>query len=109
MQYAPYGGGTVNYEPNTLASGMPHEAAGKPTGHYHLDGNAVRRRIDLTNDFEQAGEHYRSLSKMDRDHLVGNIVDDLAKANKPIQRRMVKNLAEADARFGKRVAGGLRL
>jgi catalase len=23
MQYAPYGGGTVNYEPNTLAGGMP--------------------------------------------------------------------------------------
>jgi catalase len=109
MQYAPYGGGTVNYEPNTLGGGMPREAPAYPTSQPYVEGDMVRRKISLTNDFEQAGERYRSLGKVDRDHLVDNIVDSLGKADKPIQRRMVENLAKADARLGKRVAKGLKL
>ncbi|OGS42931.1 MAG: catalase [Euryarchaeota archaeon RBG_13_57_23] len=109
MQYAPYGGGTVNYEPNTLAGGAPHEAPAAKASRYLLEGNAMRQKISLTNDFEQAGERYRSLGKVDQDHLVGNIVDSLEKAEKPIQKRMVGNLTKADAEFGKRVAKGLRI
>ena len=109
MQYAPYGGGTVNYEPNTLAGGMPSEAPAYPTSQYRIEGNVTRRKISLTNDFEQAGERYRSLSKMDQDHLVDNIVDSLSKADKPIQKRMVENLVKADPELGKRVAEGLKL
>jgi catalase len=52
MQYAPYGGGTVNYEPNTLADGEPKEAPAMPDDSYHLEGDAVRQKISLTNDFE---------------------------------------------------------
>jgi hypothetical protein len=33
---------------------------------------------------------YRTLSKVDQDHLVDNIVDSLANANKEIQQRMVE-------------------
>jgi len=109
MQYAPYGGGTVNYEPNTLAGGMPGEAPAYPTSQTHVEGNLGRRKISLTNDFEQAGERYRSLSHMDQDHLVDNIVDSLSKADKPIQKRMVENLTKADPEFGKRVAAGMKL
>jgi catalase len=109
MQYAPYGGGTVNYEPNTLAGGMPSEAPAYPTSHYRVEGDIVRRKISLTSDFEQAGERYRSLSKVDQVHLVDNIVDPLGKADKPIQQRMVENLVKADPEFGKRVAEGLKL
>jgi catalase len=69
----------------------------------------VRQRISLTNDFKQAGERYRSLSKVDQDHLIDNIVDSLGKADKPIQQRMLENLAKADPEFGKRVAEGLKL
>jgi catalase len=109
MQYAPYGGGTVNYEPNTLASGMPNEAPAIAKAQEHLEGSIARQKISLTNDFEQAGERYRSLSKVEQDHLVDNIVDSLGKAEKPIQQRMVANLAKADHEFGERVAKGLRL
>ena len=107
MQYAPYGGGTVNYEPNTLAGGMPHEAPSTATTHEHLDADIGRQKISLTNDFSQAGERYRSLSKMDQDHLVGNIVDSLSHAEKPIQKHMVENLSKANSELGKRVAEGL--
>jgi catalase len=109
MQYGPYDGGTVNYEPNTLADGMPKEAPAMPSGRYHLEGDVVRSKIRLTNDFEQAGERYRSLSKVDQDHLVNNIVDDLGKADKSIQRRMIENLAKADPELGQRVAKGVGL
>jgi len=109
IQYAPYGGGTVNYEPNTLAGGKPSEAQATVTAKGHMEGDMTRRRISLTNDFEQAGERYRSLSKVDQDHLVDNIVDSLGKADKSIQQRMVANLTKADPEFGKRVAAGLKL
>ena len=108
MQYAPYGNGPVNYEPNTLAGGMPREAPATPAERYHLEGEIVRRKISMTNDFEQAGVRYRSLGKVDQDHLVDNIVDSLGKADKPIQQRMVENISKADQEFGKRVADGLR-
>jgi catalase len=108
MQYAPYSGGTVNYEPNTLADGLPSEAPATATIHEHLDGDIGRQRINLTNDFKQAGERYRSLSKKDQDHLVDNIADSLGHAEKPIQRRMVENLSKADPELGKRVANALR-
>ncbi|MDO8635534.1 MAG: catalase [Dehalococcoidia bacterium] len=108
MQYAPYGGGTVNYEPNTLANGIPGEAPSMPAGKYGLEGEATRQKISLANDFEQAGQRYLSLSKVDQDHLVDNIVDSLSKAAKPIQQRMVGNLNRADADFGKRVSKGLK-
>ncbi|HVP26660.1 MAG TPA: catalase [Candidatus Bathyarchaeia archaeon] len=109
MQYAPYGGGTVNYEPNTLAGGKPHEATATPTEDYSVKGKVIRQKISLTNDFQQAGERYRSLGKVDQEHLIDNIVDSLGKADKPIQQRMVENLAKADPEFGRRVRRGLKL
>jgi catalase len=69
----------------------------------------VQQRIALTNDFKQAGERYRSLSKVDQEHLVDNIVDSLGKAERPIQQRMIENLTKADPEFGGRVSKGLRI
>jgi catalase len=101
--------GAVNYEPNTLADGMPGEAPASPSEQYRLEGIAGRKKISLTNDFEQAGERYRSLSKVDQDHLVDNIAASLGKTEKDIQKRMVENLTKADAELGKRVAKGMKL
>jgi len=88
---------------------MPHEAPTTATTHEHLNGDIERRKISLTNDFKQAGERYRSLSKTDQNHLVDNIVDSLSHADKPIQKRMAKNLSKANHELGKRVAKGLKL
>lgn len=109
MQYAPYGGGSINYEPNTLASGMPGEAPATPVSQYHLEGDLVRQKISLTDDFTQAGQRYRSLSKIEQDHLVDNIVDDLGKADKPVQNRAVANFANAAPEFGRRLSKELKL
>ena len=48
-----------------LGVGIPKETAeeGAPRV-YQLEGEVGRQKISLTNDFAQAGERYRSLSKM---------------------------------------------
>jgi catalase len=101
--------GPVNYEPNSLAGGMPTEAPeeGKPWL-YRLEGKVTRRKIRLKNDFAQAGERYRSLSKMDREHMVDNLIADLMNVDKPIRKRAIENLTKADQELGRYVAEGLK-
>jgi hypothetical protein len=63
--------------------------------HLHVESDAVRKKISLTNDFQQAGERYYLLSKVDQHNLVDDIVDSLGKANKQIQQRMLQTLLKA--------------
>jgi len=61
-------------------------------------------------DFIQAGNLYRKvMTDMDRDHLVGNIVEHLGNAAERIQVRQTALFFKADADYGKRVATGLGL
>ena len=101
--------GSVNYEPNSLAGGMPMEAPAGTSRVYRVEGEVTQRKIGITNDFEQAGERIRSLSKMDQEHLVDNLVSDLMQIDKPIQQRVVENLTKADQELGMSVAEGLKL
>jgi catalase len=102
--------GPVNYEPNSLGGGIPGEAPeeGKPRV-YKLEGEVTRRKIGLTNDFAQAGERYLSLSKMDQEHLVDNLIADLTNIDTPIRKRVIENLTKASPELGKSVAKGLKL
>ena len=100
--------GSVNYEPNSLAGGMPMEAPAGTSRVYRVEGEVTRRKIGITNDFGQAGERIRSLSKMDQEHLVDNLVSDLMQIDKPIQQRVVDNLTKADQELGRYVARGLK-
>jgi len=101
--------GPVNYEPSSLGRDLPKEA---PTGtprEYRMEGEVTRQKISKTNDFAQAGERYRSLSKMDQEHLVDNLISDLMHIDKPIQQREAENLTKADPELGKSVVKGLKL
>lgn len=101
--------GNVNYEPSTLpgglkeapASGVPYAA---PAG-----DRAVKQKIELTDDFRQAGERYRSLSKKDRDHLVDNLAADMKAIDRKIAKRVIANLKKADLKLGEAVAKGAKL
>ena len=58
----------------------------------------------------QAGDLYRNVMKEeDRDHLIGNIVGHLGKAQKRIQLRQTSLFYKADPEYGRRVAEGLGL
>jgi catalase len=102
--------GPVNYEPNSLAGGMPGEAheEGEPRV-YQVEGEVTRRKISLTNDFAQAGERYHSLSQIDREHLTDNLVADLMHIKKSIQERVIENLTRADTALGQSLVKGLKL
>lgn len=101
--------GPVNYEPSSLVSDAPKEAPEEGSSRkYWLEGEVVRQKISKTNDFTQAGEKYRSLSKMDKEHLVDNLIADLMHIKKPIQQRLIENLTKADPELGRSVATGLK-
>lgn len=99
----------VNYESNRLAGGMPQQAPAGPINLYRVAGDIIRQKINLTNDFKQAGEKSRSMGTIDQEHLVDNIVDSLGKADKPIQERMVNHFTRADSELGMRIAKRLNL
>jgi catalase len=101
--------GPVNYEPSSLVSDAPEEAPEEGTPRkYWLEGEVARQKISKTNDFTQAGEKYRSLSKMDKEHLVDNLIADLMRIKKPVQQRLIENLTKADPELGRSVATGLK-
>ena len=108
MQFDKFSG-PVNYEPSSIASGSPVEAPAGTQHPYRVQGEMTRQKISKTNDFQQAGQKYRSLSKTDKDHLVDNLIADLAHIDKPIQQRVIENLIKADSELGKSVAAGLKL
>jgi len=101
--------GPVNYDPNSLGGGMPKEAPAGSSRVYQMEGEVTRQKISITNDFAQAGERYRSLSKIDQEHLVDNLIADLMHIDKPIQKRVAENLTKANPELGKSVAKGLKL
>lgn len=55
------------------------------------------------------GEKYRSLSKIDQEHLIDNLIADLTPIDKQIQQRAIANLTKADPELGKSMAEGLKL
>jgi len=101
--------GQVNYEPNSLDPDAPREALSDKPYMHSIEGEVTRQKIRLTDDFTQAGERYRSLSKMDKEHLVDNLTADLLSIDRPIQQRVIENLTNADPELGRLVAEGLKL
>jgi catalase len=103
------GGGGPNYWPNSFGGPRPDPTAGELP--FELSGQAGRYPFTHPNDdFVQAGTLYRKvMSDADRDHLIGNIVDHLGKAQKRIQSRQTALFYKADADYGRRVAEGLML
>ena len=103
------GEGGPNYWPNSFGGPAPQPAAGEPP--FELSGQAGRHPFTHPNDdFVQAGTLYRRvMTDMDREHLVGNIVDHLGGAQKRLQLRQTAIFYQADPEYGRRVAEGLGL
>ena len=108
MQMGEYSG-PVNYEPATIAGGSPVEASSGTQSIFRVDGDVTKKKIGKTNDFQQAGEKYRSLDRTDQEHLVDNLVADLTPIDGQIQQRVVANLTKADPALGSSVAKGLKI
>ncbi|WP_266203027.1 catalase [Pontibacter kalidii] len=92
----------VNYEPSILG-GL--EEAPKPEKEYmpRYEANLVRQHIDRTNHFGQAGETFRNFEDWERDELINNLGNDLAKCDPRIQEKMLSYFTQADEDYGRRV------
>ncbi len=103
------GGSGPNYYPNSFGGPAPDPLAGEPP--FEINGPAAWNAFTFPNDdFVQAGNLYRKVvTDMDREHLVGNIVEHLGNAAKRIQLRQTALFFKAERDYGRRVAEGLGL
>jgi catalase len=97
----------VNYEPS-ITGGL--QEAPKPS-HDELgpviEGRLTRKRIERTNDYQQAGERYLLSEPWEKDELVANWIGNLSQCDRPIQERMLWHLFMAEDELGQRVGDGL--
>ena len=69
---------------------------------------SLRKKIEKTNNFAQAGDLYRSFSKEMQSQLISNLVDDLGQVkNKDVQKKMITFFYLANREYGMRVAAAL--
>jgi catalase len=103
------GGVGPNYYPNSFNGPEPQPEMIEPA--LEFSGKGARQPyVHPNDDFVQAGNLYRKvMTDEDREHLVGNIVNHLAGAQKRIQLRQTALFYKADLDYGTRVAAGLKL
>ena len=97
----------VNYEPSIIgglreADGPGHDEVGP-----QITGRLTRRRIERTNDYQQAGERYLLSEQWEKDDLVANLVGALQQCDRPIQERMIWHLLLVEDELGLRVGDGI--
>src|SRR3712207_5540468 len=97
----------VNYEPSTLgglkeADYPTHDEQGP-----EIVGRLTRKRIERTNDYQQAGERYLHSEQWEKDDLVANLVGALSQCDRHIQERMVWHFFMCEDELGQRVGDGI--
>ncbi len=98
----------VNYQPSSKSK-FTDVAEFKQSETPLKNVTITQKKISKTNDFAQAGDFYRSLSKIDKDHLISNLVGDLGQVtDKNIQKTMITYFYRADKDFGMRLAKALK-
>lgn len=94
----------INYEPS-LVGGLREAPREGQEYHQWVEGHLGRYQTTRTaDDYEQAGERYRSFQDWERDDLVSNVGNDLKDCPEVIQLRMVWHLWHCDEDYGRRVA-----
>ncbi|MBC8497589.1 catalase [Candidatus Bathyarchaeota archaeon] len=101
--------GAPNYYPNTFGGPVPDLSAKWPR--VEVSGDVGRHAYSHPNsDFVQPRALYEKvMTNVDRDHLIGNIVDHLGGAKKEIQLRQTVLFYRVHEEYGTRVAEGLGL
>lgn len=108
MRFDDNGGGSVNYEPNSMGGPVespevkepPLPIAGPADRYDHRKGN---------DDYTQAGNLFRLMSDAQRQLLIDNIVATMKSVPREIQERQVRHFFRADPEYGRGVARGLEL
>ncbi len=92
MQYSVDNTGSnphVNYEPSITGGLREAEYPTHDEQGPEIHGRLTRKRIDRTNDYEQAGQRYQLMDQWEKDDLVANLVANISEATREVQERMV--------------------
>ena len=105
MSFAPQVG-EVNYEPSTAKqTGAVAPQPSFKLSEYPVSGTAQQKAIAKTDDFGQAGEHWRSLGKDGQAYLVKAMAADLNHVtDHGIKLRQVSYFYKADRDYGTQLA-----
>ncbi|HAS39708.1 MAG TPA: catalase [Microscillaceae bacterium] len=97
----------VNYQPSVKTATKENKAY--KYSKTPIKGVSItQQKIAKTNDFAQAGDFYKSLTKEGKANLIKNLVGDLGQVtDKQIQKTMITYFYRADRDFGMRVAKAL--
>jgi catalase len=99
--------GDVNYEPTTVA-GNPVQQPDFRYSQYAVTGVTQEKPIAKVDNFRQAGEFYRTLSKHEQDDLIKNMASDLGQVKSDqIKETMVNHFYQADKDYGTRLAAAV--
>jgi catalase len=97
----------VNYQPSNRST-LTEDSQYKQSETTLTDVTITQKKITKTNDFSQAGDFYRTLSKQQKDNLIKNLTGDLGKVtDKSTQMTMITYFYKADRNFGMQVAEAL--
>jgi catalase len=100
--------GDVNYQPSRQAGSYADDAQYKAV-QTPLSGSTQQARIAKTDNFSQAGDFYRALSRQEQENLIGNLASDLVKvANPEIKQIMLSHFYKADADYGTRLTAAVK-
>jgi catalase len=102
--------GDYNYQPNRAKSTMAENPTFEASPMTLVGATTVHQPIRIRDEYRQAGELYRSVSKQDQDDLITNLVGDLSQVTNPdIVIEMVSHFYKADVNYGTRLAEALHL
>src|ERR1700726_1487989 len=102
------GGGSVNYEPNSLNGPVQRPAFDEPP--LRITGDAARYdHREGNDDYTQAGNLFRLMNQEQRERLFGNIARHMQAGNtsRDIQLRQICHFFRADPGYGSGVAQAL--
>ncbi|RXM39427.1 catalase [Chryseobacterium sp. CH21] len=103
--------GEVNYQPSASKPEVTDHKKFKYSESVVPAGTVITQaKIDKENNFKQAGELYRSFSKKDQDNLIKNLGGALSSLkDKKTAAKMISYFYQADAEYGKRLAGFIKM
>ncbi len=99
----------VNYQPSRR-EGSFSEVESAKYSQLPVSGTTLQAPIEKTLNFQQAGDFYRDLDQMNRDHLISNLAGDLCQVkNQEIKTEISAFFYKADSDYGTKLAQAINL
>ncbi|VEP12496.1 Catalase [Hyella patelloides LEGE 07179] len=99
----------VNYQPSRREGSFSEMEAARAS-QLPVSGTTQQQAIEKTLNFQQAGDFYRKLDEVNREHLISNLAGDLGKVeDKEIRTEMAAFFYKADRDYGTKLAQAVDL